>query len=181
MPAGAERFGALPARERAGAAAAVLVVQLALGFALLSGLRIQASRVHDTPQRLIEVVLPHVPPPPHKLAVVLVVQHHQAAAPKAQLIPLGGSPGPRPAPAPPSVTPVVAVQPSVAPSDGGSGSGPAVGSGSGGGAGGPGHRGFHEGGGHPLPNCRAVRPAGFSRHPPARGGRGGRRGPVPPR
>jgi len=146
MPAGAERFGAVPARERAGAAAAVLVVQIALGFALLSGLRIEANRVHDTAQRLIEVVLPPVPPPPHKLAVVRVVQHHEAAAPKAKPTPLGGSPGPRPAHAPPSVTPVVAVQPSVAPSGGGSGSGPAVGSGSGGGAGGQGYGDSDEGG-----------------------------------
>jgi protein TonB len=142
MPAYAERQRTTRPRERAYALAAVAVVQLALGFALLSGLRVPVVRSADVVQRLIDVALPK-PPPPATPPVVEIkprpVRHLSSSAPKAEPKPLGGSPGPQPAHAPPSVTPVVAVRPTVAPSGGGSGTGPAVGSGAGGGTGGQGY------------------------------------------
>lgn len=126
------------------ALAAVVLVQAALGFALLTGLRVSMVRTADAVQRLIEVALPRPeppppPPPPRKVA------HRESSAPKAEPKPLGGSPGPQPAHAPPSVKPVAAVRPTLAPSGGGSGTGPALGSGAGGGTGGQGY-GADEGG-----------------------------------
>lgn len=123
-------------RERAIALAAVAGVQLALGFALLIGLRVPVGGPAEVVDRLIEVAIP--PPPP----IVLVEpkkEPERSSAPKAEPAPPGGSPGQQPAHAPPSVTPVVAVRPSVAPSGGGIGTGPALGSGAGGGTGGNGY------------------------------------------
>ncbi|MGN6058457.1 MAG: energy transducer TonB [Sphingomicrobium sp.] len=146
MPAYADRQKTIRPRERAYALAAVVAVQAALGFALLTGLRVPVTRPADVVQKLIDIALPKPPPPPvpppvteHKPA------HRSSSAPKAEPKPLGGSPGSQPAHAPPSVTPVVAVQPTVAPSGGGAGTGPALGSGAGGGAGGQGY-GADEGG-----------------------------------
>jgi protein TonB len=139
MPAYAEREGTIRPRERAYALAAVVVVQLAFGFALLSGLRVQFSRPGEVVGRLITVSLqrppPIVPPPTSPKSKPA----ERSSAPKAEPNPLGGSPGPQPAHAPPSVAPVVAIRPSVAPSGGGSGTGPALGSGAGGGTGGAGY------------------------------------------
>ena len=120
------------------ALAAVVLVQLALGFALLTGLRVQFSRSVDAVQRLVQINLAE-PPPPNTTETKRTQAHRPEAAPKAEPKPLGGSPGPQPAHAPPSVTPAVAVRPTVAPSGGGTGSGPALGSGSGGGTGGSGY------------------------------------------
>ena len=146
MPAYADRQKTIRPRERAYALAAVVAVQAALGFALLTGLRVPVTRPADVVQKLIDIALPKPPPltpPPvvteHKPA------HRSSSAPRAEPKPLGGSPGPQPAHAPPSVTPVVAVRPTVAPSGGGTGTGPALGSGAGGGTGGPGD-GADEGG-----------------------------------
>ena len=138
MPAYAQRNGTMRPRERAFALAAVALVQLGVGLALLRGLHVEITRASDVVEKLVEVALPKqtppIPPPPPPKP-----QHHQSAAPKAAPEKLGGSPGPKPAHAPPSVTPVVAVKPSAAPSGGGTGTGPAVGSGAGGGTGGNGY------------------------------------------
>ena len=135
-------------RERLYALAAVVAVQLCLGFALLTGLRVDIRRSSETVLQLIAVTLSKPPPPP-------LVQPPPAPKPRPQSAPKaapdksGGSPGPQPAHAPPSVAPVVALKPSAAPSGGGSGTGPAIGSGAGGGVGGNGY-GAGEGGGTDL-------------------------------
>src|SRR6476469_6664926 len=136
MPAGAESFGNVGPRERLVALAAVMLVQVGLALALLSGFRVQVVRQADVVERLIEIALPRPPPPvqPAQKAV-----RHKAAAPKAEPAKLGGSPGPKPAHAPPSVAPTVAVKPNAAPSGGGTGIGPAIGAGAGGGTGGYGY------------------------------------------
>src|SRR5437762_3272338 len=132
MPAYADRRRTIRPRERAYALAAVVLVQAALGFALLTGLRVTVARSTDVVQRLIEIALPRTPPPPPTPIIPRKAEHRTASAPRAEPKPLGGSPGPRPAHAPPSVAPVVAVRPNAAPSGGGSGTGPALGSGAGG-------------------------------------------------
>jgi protein TonB len=135
-------------RERLYALAAVVAVQLCLGFALLTGLRVDIRRSSETVLQLIAVTLSKPPPPP-------LVQPPPASKPRPQSAPKaapdksGGSPGPQPAHAPPAVAPVVALKPSAAPSGGGSGTGPAIGSGAGGGVGGNGY-GASEGGGTDL-------------------------------
>lgn len=138
MPAYAQRDRTMRPRERAFALAAVALVQLGVGLALLRGLHVEITRASDVVQKLVEIAVPKpppaIPPPPPPKP-----QPHRAAAPKAAPEKLGGSPGPKPAHAPPSVTPVVAVKPSAAPSGGGTGTGPALGSGAGGGTGGNGY------------------------------------------
>jgi periplasmic protein TonB len=127
-------------RERAYALAAVVLVQLVLGFVLLTGLRVDLTRSADAVRRLIEIALPKPPArPPPPIRPAPKPAHRTSSAPKAAPKPLGGSPGPQPAHAQPSVMPIVAVRPSVAPSGGGSGTGPALGSGAGGGTGGQGY------------------------------------------
>lgn len=126
------------------ALAAVVAVQAAVAFALLTGLRVDFGQPIDQVQRLVEVTLDKPPPPPPEpKPVEPAKQPAQAeeAAPKSSPAKPGGSTGPKPAHAPPSVTPVVAVNPTAAPSGGGSGSGPAAGAGSGGGPGGSGYGG----------------------------------------
>jgi periplasmic protein TonB len=136
-------------QERAIALAAVALVQLALGAALLIGLRVDLTHPADAVQRLIDITLPKAPPPPPPKPPPTQPKpkpHQAEAAPKSASAPLGGSPGPKPAHAPPSVTPIVAVHPTAAPSGGSTGSGPAAGSGAGGGTGGDGYGGDDEGG-----------------------------------
>jgi protein TonB len=174
MPAYANRNRTIRPRERAYALAAVVLVQAVLGFALLSGLRVQIPRTTDLVQRLIEIALPRPPPPPPPPPPRVEPRkaHRTSSAPKAEPKPLGGSPGPQPAHAPPSVTPVVAVRPTVAPSGGGSGTGPAIGGGAGGGTGGQGY-GADEGGSESELISGEFR---FSDYPPdlGRAGIGGR-------
>lgn len=148
MPAYAQRETSTRPRERAYALAAVVLVQLVLGLALLNGLKVSVARSADVVQRLIDVALPKPPPPPVPPPPKAKPKpaHHQSAAPKAEPKPLGGSPGPKPAHSPPSITPVVPVRPSAPPSGGGNGSGPAIGSGAGGGTGGQGYGSADEGG-----------------------------------
>lgn len=129
------------------ALAAVVLVQLALAFVLLRGLRVDLSHPGDVVERLIAVTLEKPPTPPEP--VKPRKYQHRDAAPKASERP-GGSPGQQPAHAPPSVTPVVAVQPSAAPSGGGSGTGSTLGAGSGGGTDGNGYGGGGGGGGTDL-------------------------------
>lgn len=139
MPAYAQAKRTVRPRERAYALVAVVFVQAAIGFVLLTGLRVDFTRSTEIVQRLVDVTLRKPPPPVVPVQPRPKPQRHQAAAPKATPEKLGGSPGPQPAHAPPSVTPVVAVKPSVAPSGGGTGTGPALGPGAGGGAGGNGY------------------------------------------
>jgi protein TonB len=139
MPAYAQQRKLVRPRERAFALAAVALVQLGLGVALLSGFRVDVTRPGELVQQLIDVTLPKPPPPTPPVRPPPRPEHHPAAAPKAAPDKLGGSPGPKPAHAPPSVAPVIAVKPSAAPSGGGSGTGPALGSGAGGGTGGNGY------------------------------------------
>jgi len=147
MPAYADRRRTVRPRERFYALAAVVAVQLALGFALLQGFRVNVGRTAEAVQKLVEIALPKPPPPPVPPPAVAEhkTEHHSSSAPKAEPKPIGGSPGPAPAHAPPSVAPVIAIRPSVAPSGGGTGTGPAVGNGAGGGQGGQGY-GEDEGG-----------------------------------
>ena len=127
-------------RERAYALAAVVVVQLGLGLALLSGLRVDVGRAGDVVQQLIAVTLPKALPP-RPVEPRPRLKPHPQSAPKAQPDKLGGSPGPQPAHAPPAIAPVIAMKPKAAPSGGGSGTGPAIGAGAGGGSGGSGYDG----------------------------------------
>ena len=140
MPAYSRRQSTVRPRERIVALAAVVAVQLALGFVVITGLRVDFARTRDTVERLIDISLPKPPPPPPRVVPVpRKAARRSSSAPKAAPKPLGGSPGPKPAHAPPSVTPRVAVRPAEAPSGGGTGSGPALGSGEGGGTGGQGN------------------------------------------
>lgn len=126
-------------RERLAALTAVAVVQLALGTALLIGLRVPVGRSVEAVQRLVEIALPRAPPPVPPRLPEATPRRQLSSAPRAEPKPLGGSPGPAPAHAPPSVAPVVPLRPSAAPSGGGTGSGPALGNGAGGGTGGEGY------------------------------------------
>jgi len=139
MPAYAQAKRTVRPRERAYALVAVVFVQAAIGFVLLTGLRVDFTGSTEIVQRLVDVTLRKPPPPVVPVQPPPKPQRHQAAAPKATPEKLGGSPGPQPAHAPPSVTPVVAVKPSAAPSGGGTGMGPALCAGAGGGAGGNGY------------------------------------------
>lgn len=139
MPAYSEHARTVRPRERVIALAAVVLVQLVLGFVLLSGLRVHMASSPQAAQRLIGITLLRPPPPPPPPVVERKPARSPESAPKAEVAPLGGSPGPNPAHAPPSVRPVIPVQPTVAPSGGGTGSGPALGSGAGGGTGGNGY------------------------------------------
>ena len=146
MPAYAERRRTIRPRERAYALVAVVAVQLVLGLALLSGLRVQILRPAEMVDRLVNLTLARPPPPSRPSPVKERRTEHSSAAPKAEPAPLGGSVGPEPAHAPLSVAPVIAVRPTVAPSGGGTGTGRAVGSGAGGGAGGAGYGDSGDGG-----------------------------------
>src|SRR3954449_10536581 len=140
MPAYAQYRRTTRPRERVYALAAVVLVQLALGFALLIGFRVPVTRPAELVQRLIDVALPKTPPSlPPPIAPTPKPARHTSSAPKAEPKPLGGSPGPLPAHASTSIAPIVAVRPNVAPSGGGSGAGPALSSGAGGGTGGQGY------------------------------------------
>jgi protein TonB len=149
-------------RERVTALAAVLTIELGLGFALLTGLRVQIPRPTEVVERLIDFSLARPPAPPpvstHRRA------EHVSAAAKAEPKPLGGPSGPTPAHAPPSVEPAVPIRPSVAPSGGGSGSGPALGSGAGGGTGGTGYGESGEGGTDLEQIAGEITPRDYPRH-----------------
>ncbi len=133
-------------RDRLVAIAAVALVQLALGAALLSGFRVEALRSSELVSRLIEVTLPK---PPRPATVRLRPMHHASAAPKGVAKPIGGSPGPAPSHALPAPTPIVAIRQAAPASGGGSGTAPALGAGAGGGIGGQGY-GADDGGGTDL-------------------------------
>ena len=130
-------------RERAAALVAVVLIQGAIGVALLMGLQVDVSRPREAAQKLIAVILDQPPPPPPK--------HYNRPAPasKAQPAPPGSQPTPKPVPAQAPPTPVLAIKATPSPSAGGSGTGAAVGVGTGGGAGSYG-AGSGEGGGTDL-------------------------------
>jgi protein TonB len=163
MPAYAEFRGTVRPRERLIAAAAVILVQAALGFALLIGLRVQILTHPDVAQRLIEIALPSRPrPSPPK--VEPKPARSVPAAPKATAALPGGPRAPAPIQGSPSVTPVVPIRPSVAPAGGGSARGPAAAAGSGGGAGGQSY-GAGEGGGTDLEQIAGeITPRDYPRH-----------------
>src|SRR5579864_4956931 len=134
-------------RERLIALAAVALVQLCLGAALLIGLRVDVLPRGEFVSRLIDVALPRPPPPPIvNVSRPRAARHSTPAAPKAQQKRLGGSPGPVPSHALAAPTPIVALRPSAPASGGGSGTGTALGSGAGGGSGGQGYGSGDEGG-----------------------------------
>jgi protein TonB len=164
MPAYAEYRRTVRPRERVVAFAAVAVVQLALGLALLSGLHVEVGRTVERVQRLIDIRLAPPPPPPISPPPPEKASREPSSAPKAVRAPLGGSPGPKPAHAPPSVTPVIAVRPNVAPSGGGTGSGPALGSGAGGGTGGNGYGASGNGGADLELLSGDITPRDYPRH-----------------
>src|SRR6266496_4287419 len=117
MPAYVQHQRTVRPRERGFALAAVALVQLALGFALLTGLKVPISRTADVVQQLIDVALPTKPPPPPPPPLARpIAKPARASSPAPEAKPLGGSPGPQPAHAPPSVVPIVAVRPNAAPS-----------------------------------------------------------------
>ena len=130
-------------RERFAALAAVTLVQIVLGAALLSGLRVDTLRNNEHVSRLIEVTIPPQPATVVPVVHPRVIRRHEAAAPKAEPKPIGGAPGPHPSHATPAPASVVAFPHAVAAAGGGSGTGPAFGSGAGGGTGGLGYGGDH--------------------------------------
>jgi protein TonB len=149
-------------RERFAALAAVALVQIVLGAALLSGLRVDTLRSNELVSRLIEV---NIPPPAVRVPVVhpREARRHEAAAPKAQPSPIGGTPGPHPAQATPAPATVIALPHAVAAVGGGSGSGPALGSGAGGGAGAEGYGGDQGGGTDLIQIAGEIRPSDYPR------------------
>jgi protein TonB len=166
MPAPAAGFGKANPRERLTALAAVLVVQLGLALALLSGLSVRIDRQSDAVERLIAIALPKPPPPP--TSPPLPRAEHKAegqrrAAPKAAPVNPGRSPGPRAVHLAPRLAPIVALQPAPAPSGGGAGAGAAAGTGSGGGAGGNGDGDSGEGGTDLVQIAGAILPSDYPR------------------
>lgn len=145
MPAYAEHRRTIKPRERGIALVAVAAVQLALGSALLLGLRVPVTQPAQVVERLIEIALPRTPPTLRPQPETRV-QREVSSAPKAQRNSPGGSPGPHPAHALARIAPTVAANPTLASSGGGRGTGPAFGSGAGGGSGGLGY-GASRGGG----------------------------------
>lgn len=151
-------------RERLIALVAVALVQLALGAALLIGLRIDILPRGELVPRLIDVALPRPPPPPSlKVSRPRPAKRSSSAAPKAQHKPIGGSKGAVPSHALPAPAPIVALRPTVPASGGGSGTGPAVGSGAGGGSGEEGYGRGDEGGTDLVQIAGEILPSDYPR------------------
>lgn len=123
--------------ERLPAIIAVIIVHLAIGFALVRGLAVQFLPPSSPLTRLIELSLPPVPPPPPVAHQPKPAKSRAAAAP-ALPAPKGGPQGPAKLK---TVAPDVTRAPiTTAPAPGGgAGSGTAVGTGAGGGTGGNGN------------------------------------------
>jgi len=156
MPAPAR----VPIRERVIALAGVVLVQVGLGAALLSGFRVDLLRHDEIVSRLIEVT---IAPPPRRVLPKRVAQagRHRTAAPRALSHPVGGTPGPQPSNALPAPTSIVQLRPSAAPSGGGPGTGPALGPGEGGASGGEGYGGGEEGGTELVQIAGAILPSDY--------------------
>jgi protein TonB len=158
MPAPAQ----LRPRERLAALAAVGLVQLALGFALFLGFRVQFDHPVEVVQRLVEIALPRAPPPVLTLLARRRDRLRESPAPEATPQPLGGARGPSPAHTIAAVQPLVTIAPSKFSSGGGAGVGPAAGSGVGGGAGGAGI-GENEGGTDLIKIAGEILPSDYPR------------------
>lgn len=121
--------------DRGRSIAAVVLVHIALAYALLSGLSVHVQRLPAAITQLITVQL--LPPPP----VVVVEPKRRAAshsaAPVAAHEPPGGSTGSSTVTVPNPVAPIVAIAPTASPG-GNAGHGTLTGTGSGGGPGGQG-------------------------------------------
>lgn len=131
------RSGYVDQGERWRSIAAVVVVHIALAFALLSGLSVHVQQTAQAVTKLIAIQL--LPPPPP--LVVVQPKHRdaaQSAAPVAERDRPGSSTGPSIVKIANPVAPVVAVAPTVSPG-GTTGHGTLTGSGGGGGPGGPGN------------------------------------------
>ena len=152
-------------RERLVALAGVLVVQGAIGAALLLGLRVEQLRRSEIVSRLIDVTIAPVPPPRQtaRPPVHRNAKHSATAAPRAAPKPLGGTPGPVPSHAMTAATPLVPLVPSAPRSGGGTGTGPALGSGAGGGTGGQGFGDSDEGGTDLVQIAGEIRPSDYPR------------------
>ncbi|HEV8406750.1 MAG TPA: TonB family protein [Sphingomicrobium sp.] len=152
-------------RERLAALAAVALVQLCLGAALIIGLRIDVLPRGEMVARLIKVALPRAPRPPPNVRVSRprAAKRSPTAAPKAQQKPVGSSPGPVPAHTVSAPTPIVALRPSAPASGGGSGTGPTLGSGAGGGSGGEGYGSGGEGGTDLVQIAGEIKPSDYPR------------------
>ena len=83
MPAYARQPKIVRPRERVGALAAVVAVQLGLGLVLFRGFHVDVTSPGEMIQRLVEVTLAKPPPPPVPVERPQP-QRHQAAAPKAE-------------------------------------------------------------------------------------------------
>ena len=90
MPAYAQPRRIVRPRERLVALAAVALVQVGLGLVLFRGFHVDVSHPGELIQRLVDVTLP---PPPVRVERPKP-RHRQAAAPKAEPLKQGGSPGP---------------------------------------------------------------------------------------
>jgi protein TonB len=146
-------------RERVAAFTGVIVVQLGLGAALLSGFRVDGLRHNELVSRLIEVTI--APPPPSVPHARSAKTERHPAAPKELPHHVGGTPTPQPSHALPAPTSIVQLRPSAAPSGGGTGTGPALGTGEGGGTGGEGYDGGDEGGTDLLQTAGAILPSDY--------------------
>ena len=124
--------------DRLVAIVAVILVHLAIGYALVRGLAVQFLPAASPLTRLIELSLPPVPPPPPPPVV------HQAAKAKSRAAAAPALPAPKGGPKGPAKLKTVAPDVTRAPMTtapapgGGAGSGTAVGTGAGGGTGGNG-------------------------------------------
>jgi protein TonB len=161
MPAVARGFGRSKPGERFAALAAVLIIQLGLGLALLAGFRVEISRPAEMVGRLIEVALPPEPPPP--IEAEPRPRHEASAAPRAAARSPGAAPGPK-REAAPAVALVVVLPARAAPAGGGTGLGSAASGASGGGAGGQGENAGDNGGGTDLEQIAGeIRPSDYPR------------------
>lgn len=122
--------------DRLAAIIAVILVHLAIGFALIRGLAVHYLPAASPIARLIELNLPTPPPPP--IVEQIAQAHTRAAAAPALPAPKGGPKGPaKVKTVAPDVTPAPLT---TAPAPGGGlGSGTAIGTGAGGGTGGDGN------------------------------------------
>lgn len=159
MPAAAS----IGRRERVLALAAVALVQIVFGAALLIGLRVDVLRRNELVSRLVDITLTPPPPPPVPPSSQPQSARRLSAAPKAKTFRIGGSPGPKPSPATHAPTAIVALHPAAPEPGGGTGSGTAAGAGKSGGTGGQGTGGDGDGGADLVQIAGAIFPSDYPR------------------
>jgi protein TonB len=149
-------------RERLIALAAVALIQLGLGLALLIGLRVDVVRHAQMAEQLIAIVLAKPPPPPPPPPPIV---HHPDPARPQPSAPPQAAPTPLsiPNPAPPP-TPRVALRPTPAPPAGGSGAGQGIGAGVGSGNAGFGGSGDGAGGTDMIQIAGSIEDSDMPRH-----------------